>query len=255
MSAVAYTHEYYQREKKLNVKFASGRVIMPLVIDLLHPRSVVDVGCGTGVWLSIFQEQGVTDCLGVDGEWARDVLLIPSRQFLGRDLTQPLVLDRSFDLAVSIEVAEHLPAACADLFVASLVAAAPRILFSAAIPFQGGTNHVNEQWQDYWAQRFLAKGYVPIHWIRHRIWQDERVASHLRQNLVLYVQKDIVEQDQRLAQEAALAAETPLTVVHPEQYTRFAREMDMYRRMKLFEIARVVPQRLWKRAKRQWRAR
>src|SRR2546429_8002382 len=88
---------------------ASARVIVPIVLDLLGPTSVVDVGCGIGTWLSVFEESGVSDVIGVDGDYVdRDRLLIEPGRYIARDLESPLRLDRSFDLAVSLEVAEHL---------------------------------------------------------------------------------------------------------------------------------------------------
>ena len=63
-----------------------------------------------------------------------------------RDLAQPLQIDRRFDLALSLEVAEHLPPECGSEFVQTLTDLSSVILFSAAIPFQGGTDHLNEQW-------------------------------------------------------------------------------------------------------------
>jgi 2-polyprenyl-3-methyl-5-hydroxy-6-metoxy-1,4-benzoquinol methylase len=65
-------------------------------------------------------------------------------------LIQPLDLEKEFDLVVSLEVAEHLPASAADQFVNTLVKHGKKILFSAAIPGQGGQDHLNEQWPDYW---------------------------------------------------------------------------------------------------------
>src|ERR1700736_76826 len=87
----------------------SAEIIVPLIIDLLDPKSVIDIGCGTGTWLSVFQARGVGDITGVDGEWVRqEMLLIPKPSFLARDLTLDLHIERKFDLALSLEVAEHL---------------------------------------------------------------------------------------------------------------------------------------------------
>jgi 2-polyprenyl-3-methyl-5-hydroxy-6-metoxy-1,4-benzoquinol methylase len=96
----------------------SAREIVPLVVDLLEPRTVVDVGCGLGDWLVVFEELGVDAVLGIDGDWVpRDSLRIDSSRFLAHTLTEPLVMTRQFDLVVCLEVAEHLPATIAPSFI------------------------------------------------------------------------------------------------------------------------------------------
>jgi 2-polyprenyl-3-methyl-5-hydroxy-6-metoxy-1,4-benzoquinol methylase len=125
---------------------ASARQAIPIVLEFTRPASIVDVGCGTGTWLAGFRAAGIADVVGVDGDYVdRDKLSIDRERFFARDLEQPLDLGRRFDMAMSLEVAEHLPDRAADTFIASLVRLAPLILFSAAIPQQGGTNHCNEQ--------------------------------------------------------------------------------------------------------------
>ena len=127
-------------------------------------KSVVDVGCGDGSWLFVLQEDyGKDDILGIDGPWIHeDQLNIPKECFLRAPLDESLPIDRKFDMAISLEVAEHLPEARAEGFVEDLTRLAPLVLFSAAVPGQGGTNHVNEQWQDYWIALFGARGFLPI---------------------------------------------------------------------------------------------
>ena len=121
--------------RKFQQKFAEGsltsaRVIVPIVMNLLQPRSVVDVGCGTGAWLSEFRNQGVPQILGLDGEYVnREELLIPAASFRSVDLTFQLPdLGRSFDLAVSLEVAEHLPSSHGEEFVSDTLS--PFVLFT-----------------------------------------------------------------------------------------------------------------------------
>ena len=91
-----------------------------------------------------------------------------------------------WEMILSLEVGEHLPKECAETFVYSLTQLAPVILFSAAIPFQGGTQHVNEQWQDYWVKHFQNKGYVAIDCIRNRVWGNERVEVWYAQNILIF---------------------------------------------------------------------
>jgi SAM-dependent methyltransferase len=190
----------------------SARRIVPLVIDLVRPRHVVDVGCGTGSWLVAFREHGVEDIWGVDGAHAAEYLEIPPDRFLPHDLTTPLQLARRFDLVVSLEVAEHLAPDRAPVFVDSLIRLGPVILFSAAIPYQGGTHHVNEQWPEYWAGLFDQHDYEVVDAIRPRIWNDPDVEWWYAQNTLLFVHRDCRS---RFPQRGPSG---PLSVVHPRKY-------------------------------------
>ena len=182
---------------------SSARVIVPIVIELVKPRSVVDVGCGTGAWLSVLMENGVADVVGVDGSYIdRARLVIPSESFVTHDLSKPLELDRRFDLALSLEVAEHLPRASAPRFIATLVGLAPIVLFSAAIPGQGGTDHVNERWPDYWASLFAEHGFTPVDAIRPRIWTNAEVEPWYAQNILMFASRDALAESPPLKAEA-----------------------------------------------------
>src|SRR5690242_8105092 len=103
-----YDHAFYRDQAAGSARSAS--VIIPLLREFLTVRSVCDVGCGVGTWLRCWLDNGVTDVLGIDGDHvAQDQLLIPADKFLAADLRQPLQCNRRFDLAMSLEVAEHLP--------------------------------------------------------------------------------------------------------------------------------------------------
>lgn len=186
----------------------SARTVIPAVIELLKPASVLDVGCGTGTWLSEWRRAGVTDVVGIDGDYVdRAALQLTAEQFVPADLRRPFSLDRKFDLVQSFEVAEHLEEAHADAFVESLAAHGETILFSAAVPGQGGTHHVNEQWPSYWAEKFAKAGYTAYDVIRPRFWTDPRVVWWYKQNILLFAR------GREFGDEAAT-----LDVIHPEFY-------------------------------------
>lgn len=196
--------------------FASARIILPLVFDLVKPRSVVDIGCGIGAWLAACIEYGIDDVLGVDGDYVElEALKIPRERFTAYDLTKTLSLARKFDLAICMEVAEHLPATAASDLVETLTGLAPVVLFSAAIPGQGGIRHVNEQWPEYWADLFLPRGYTVVDAIRKRVWQSPEVDMVYAQNALLYVREDYLLRYPSLADERELTFQTQLSVVHP----------------------------------------
>ena len=168
----------------------SARVVTPLIREFIHPRSVVDLGCGRGAWLRAFQEIGVEFIQGLDGDYVdRDTLLIPAESFVSADLAELTKIPGNYDLAVCLEVLEHLSAQSGSNIVAALTEAAPAVLFSAAIPGQEGTGHVNEQWPEYWRRIFEAHGYQMLDAIRPRIREDQRVAWWYRQNMVLFTSK------------------------------------------------------------------
>lgn len=197
----------------------SAEIIVPLIIDLVSPRSVIDIGCGTGTWLAVFKSHNVDEITGVDGHWVQDeMLVIPKSCFIAQDLTQKLKIERRFDLAVSLEVAEHLHREYAQHFVGTLVNISSVILFSAAIPFQNGTDHVNEEWPEYWAQLFAEHDYVPIDCIRERIWRNEDVVWWYAQNILLFAEKQHVLTTPKLQRAFEQTRSSQLSIVHPSKY-------------------------------------
>ena len=200
----------------------SAGAVAPLVIKHLAPKSIVDVGCGSGEWLSAFRELGVTDLLGVDGAWANNAQR-NADLFQDHDLTQPLQLNRRFDLAICLEVAEHLEPGNGELLVEGLARLAPAVVFSAAVPFQGGEGHVNEQWPSYWTKLFQAQDYQPFLFLRHKLWPRDDVELWYRQNIILYCARN----HPALQQFVKLESETPSPsdVVHPALHTRIARDL------------------------------
>ena len=197
----------------------SARRVVPRVLELIQPARVVDVGCGQGAWVSVFLEHGVPEVLGVDGEWVDPAdLLIPLQRFQHRDLRQPLELGATFDLAVCLEVAEHLPPDQADRFVESLTRLAPVVLFSAAIPHQGGVGHLNEQWPDYWAERFARRGFRTLDVLRRELWDDGEVAWWYVQNTLIFVREERLAELPRLRDAAQASPAAPPRLVHPRHY-------------------------------------
>ena len=208
-----YDTKFYQHFRDLS--YSSAREVVPLILRLMPVTSVCDVGCGDGTWLRVFRDEGVTDVLGIDGEYVtRDLLQIPVANFQPMDLGQEVRLQRSFDLVISLEVAEHLSEGRAVGFVEDLTRLAPVVLFSAAIPGQGGTDHVNEQWQTYWTAIFSDHDYIVCDVIRPKIWWNRRIAYWYRQNTLVFC-------NQRSLQTIPELALSPhslrLSLVHPEQ--------------------------------------
>jgi SAM-dependent methyltransferase len=144
------------------------------------PSSLLDVGCGTGTWLSAAERLGVSDLHGVDGIDANS-----SANFSKLDLTQPIRLGRRYDVVLCLEVGEHLDSAYSRVLIGSLVAHAPKIIFSAACPGQPGQHHVNCQWPDYWQSLFNREGFACYDTVRWSIWNDKLIEPWYRQNMFI----------------------------------------------------------------------
>jgi SAM-dependent methyltransferase len=194
----------------------AAAVILPIVFGALAPARVIDIGCGQGAWLAAAGALGATTLTGLDGAWVeRDKLREPRITFHPTDLAVEFARPARHDLCISVEVAEHLPVSRAEGFVAACCAAADAVVFSAAVPLQGGTEHVNEQRASRWAARFAAQGFDAFDVVRARVWEDARVSWWYRQNVVVYAKRDS-------AAHRALASmptvPPPFDLIHPEGF-------------------------------------
>lgn len=221
-----YDRAFYDRIRQGSSR--SARIVWPLLKELLAPhppRSIVDIGCGDGSWLAeATREFDTSDVVGVDGAYVRrsGTLRIAETAFLpfnlatqAKDLAH--TLNRRFDLATSLEVAEHLPREAADAFVDALVQLAPVVMFSAAIPGQGGDSHVNEEWPDAWVSRFAVRGFKPIDELRYRIWNSNDVEFWYKQNVLLFASEEGFERHPGLARAAEETQRRGVPgLVHPD---------------------------------------
>lgn len=218
MTSLLYPAGFYDN-RRAHTSHAAARLLSALPSGL--PRSsVADIGCGTGTWLAAALAAGADSAFGIEGDWVTPTMLDDARiVFAPQNLEQRFTGPR-VDLALSLEVAEHLSPECAGSFVADLVAMAPAILFSAAIPGQGGVGHRNEQWQGWWANHFAAHDYLAYDVVRPAIWTDEAIPAWYRQNAVLYLDPDT---SARLG--LTPTAPALLDRVHPAFWNRANREL------------------------------
>ncbi|MEM6387085.1 MAG: class I SAM-dependent methyltransferase [Pseudomonadota bacterium] len=166
----------------------SAEYFVKTLFPVLSVSSVADFGCGRGTWLREWQLAGVETIVGIDGDYVeRSELKIAESQFHAHDITQSIDLGQRFDLVQSLEVAEHLPEDAAEQFVTTLTEHGNRILFSAAVPGQGGEFHVNEQPLDYWREKFAARGYMPYDFVRPILAKETEVEPWYRFNSIMYV--------------------------------------------------------------------
>ncbi len=214
-----YNSEFYNTYSAESSRSATA--VLSIADEILHhPKHIVDVGCGIGTWLRAWKQLGATSVVGIDGHLANDTsLLIDPREYLSMDLTRPHPIDGlPFDLAQTLEVAEHLPEDVASQFVTFLCSLSPVVLFSAAIPHQGGTSHVNEQWPEYWADLFHQNDYSVFDVIRPRVWDSTEVAYYYAQNTLMFASRARPEICNLLEQARDSSKAQPLARVHPRKW-------------------------------------
>lgn len=234
-----YNPDFYKTTHRISSKDA--REIVPILLNKLSAKSVIDVGCGTGAWLNAFVDAGLDDICGIEGEWApTDFLRFSPDNIIRADLVDPPTAHRKFDLVVSIEVAEHLPESSADNFVELLADLGDQIVFSAAIPGQGGNAHVNEQWPDYWHEKFAKHGFA-ICDIRQDFWENKNIDPCIRQNLFILLRHP--------SGKTPAGYKSPPRMVHPELYSFALEKLGwtsvLQQHMTLRKAVKMMPSLFW----------
>lgn len=186
---------------------AAPSAIVKFILDQYPISSVLDVGCGTGLWLQEFMRLNILDVYGVDGIPAENRSYFANKDlFRCIDLREDWNLEKKFDLAICLEVAEHLPLESAHVLIRSLCVHSDLIVFSAACPHQGGQGHINCQWPTYWQSIFNDNKYTCLDSLRPRIWQEAFPEYWYKQNIfVAYRDPDNAGREDRL-----------LPLVHPQ---------------------------------------
>ena len=206
-----YNHDFYDYIDAGSRR--SARAVAGLLLAEMNVASLLDIGAGHGAWAAEWIAAGVKDVIAVDGDYVTvEQLAIPAGNFIAHDLATPLDLKRRFDLVQTLEVAEHLPHAKADLFVDNLVAHGDVILFSAAVPHQGGEHHVNEQPPEYWRSKFARRGYAPFDFIRPALADQYDVMDWYRFNSYVYANPAGQERLSKAMLATRVPGDQPLTI-------------------------------------------
>lgn len=192
MKKLDYDEKFYRLQSASNL--SSAQEIVPIVLDILkcvynNDISVIDLGCGSGNWLSVFKNNG---CMvkGVDGgDIPNDVLMIDKQEYEKHDFRKKYISSTKYSLAMSLECAEHVPEKNADELVDTLTELSDIVLFSAAIPHQRGRGHINEQYATYWINKFDVRDYQVLDVIRYKVWENEKVRDFYAQNMFIYVRR------------------------------------------------------------------
>lgn len=187
-----YSNEYVKQLD--NASLPSSRIIAKSIIENFKPQSVADVGCGTGALLFSLTELGVNRTFGLEySDWGLKWCKNRSLNVKQFDLRkEKMVKYDRFDLVCSLEVGEHLPDTLADVYVNAIVALGDIVLFSAAIPGQGGTNHINEQPNSYWITKFAAAGFIhdaTLSMLLRSEWSKTDIAWYYAKNVMVFRKK------------------------------------------------------------------
>ncbi len=198
---------------------SSASEILRVFLKIYKPKSAVDVGCGVGTWLEVLKRNGCRDVLGIDSsDVPTKYLRLKKDEFLVKNLERPFNLKKRYDLSLSLEVAEHLTSKAGRLLIKNLCSLSDVVLFSAAIPGQGGVNHINEQWQSYWQKLFFKEKYICLDLLRPQIWNNNKIYYWYRQNILVYIRKNSKRISKHLIDRSIIINPFIADVVHPESY-------------------------------------
>lgn len=226
MDKIRYTHN------EIVHNFKAANIVIPYLISKFQPKSILDVGCGIGTWISVAIKNNIPDSIGIDGEYIdKTMLKIPINNFKAIDLENNFDLKRSFDIVLCLEVAEHLKPEVANSFVNNLTRHSEIILFSAAIPNQGGQNHLNEQWLDYWVKKFESLNFTHID-IRGEFWNNSDIEWWYRQNMALFIKKGNKF-------ESFKPNATPVNIVHPELFSHYVKKTNDFEKGRI-NIGKII---------------
>lgn len=211
MKKCLYNNDFFQ--SRVGETYYSAFTILSIVKEnILNFNSVVDIGTGTGTWLKAAKKLGASKIKGYDGYLEDTNLLeIPSNCFEIHDLEKPIKTSSKFDLAICLEVGEHIENDHSKTLVSSITNLSNNIIFSAAIPGQLGVGHINEQWPEFWISLFSAKGYSCIDFIRPKIWLNAKIPFWYKQNCLFFTK------DESWTKKISPSFEC-CNIVHPELY-------------------------------------
>lgn len=208
--------------------YLSAKKVIPLVNDIIKPESIIDVGCGTGEWLNVWQNDfGKKDIKGIEGDYVKkEMFKIDPSKIDVHDLKLPYQAYRKYDLAMSLEVGEHLPTESSEQFVKTLVGLSDVILFSAALPAQGGTYHINEQYPEFWAAIFKKYNYLPVDYLREKIWNIDGIEYWYKQNIMIYIAANKINDYGILFENSKTVNPDYLFRIHPDLYNFKIRKLN-----------------------------
>ena len=185
-----YNEEFWGNDRG-DYNYKSAKIILPIIFKYYKPNSVIDIGCGIGSWLKAVNEIGVNKFIGIDGNEIEEKFLLVSRKYIKIDNleTHENINNEKYDLAMSIEVAEHLHNSCSVNFIETLTSYSDVILFSAAIPYQAGEHHINCNPPQFWVDIFKKYGYDCYDFRNDLMNMWEKINPCYSQNILLFAKE------------------------------------------------------------------
>ncbi|WP_157143926.1 methyltransferase domain-containing protein [Brachyspira pilosicoli] len=205
-----YDETFWENNDNGNTSYKSSKIILGMLLKYYNIKSMIDVGCGIGAWLKSAIEFGIDDVVGIDcNEISEEKLLVPRKYIKIDNLeTHKNIYLKKYDIAVSLEVAEHLSPEYSENFIKMLTSYSDIVLFSAAIPNQIGTNHINCQKPEFWFKYFDQLEYKCFDF-RYEL-MSLNISPSYSQNILLYVHKNIANKFNNF-----LYTEKPVFFYHP----------------------------------------
>lgn len=212
-------------------------IVAPIVIralrDLVPYRSVKDIGCGSGIWLREAIRNDVEFAMGLDLQVAIDTVVEdlaehPGVQLSASDFEKEEYALPYTNLSICLEVLEHLTPGAADRLARQIGETSDAILFSAAQPGQGGTNHINEKPHEYWLSLFDSLGFDTFDFLRPKIQKIPDAPRYYVLNLFLLARRG-TETNERISTESA--------PVNPESVIDLRSPMERIR----FSVVKLLP--------------
>lgn len=217
-----YNHSFYKKQSEMSEKNEICRKILSIFWDSIKINSVCDVGCGLGYWLQachrLAEERNQSIItIGYDTpNIPEEMLLINRSELMETDLYEPLTTDRRYDLVICLEVAEHLPKERSESLISELTMLGDVVLFSAAVPNQGGRGHINERWLSEWVQMFENNDFAFVDCIRPHIWDNRNIYYLYRQNIAMFVKKGTKQLEQLIK----IACPPYIDIINPDLYLK-----------------------------------
>ena len=158
------------------------------VLRLLYkPAVVADVGCNSGLYLEGFRDAGC-QVMGFDCD--DEALALAAVPVTKIDITSFKPIDFRADMALCLEVLEHIPAEKEDAALLNLCTVSDTIIFSAAVPGQGGDGHINCQPKQHWIDKFEELGFraaeAEAEYILAQLNGYPGIMGWLRNNLIVF---------------------------------------------------------------------
>lgn len=191
--------EWHHNEKILR----EYETVTKIFYDRFTPKSVIDFGCGTGIYLHFFSKLGVEHIKGLEG-CQNAISLALVKNIEKYDITKKIKTNTKYDICLCFEVAEHIHKKYAETLIHDICLTSDIILFSAAIPKQTGRHHINLQPKQYWINKFKFEGFI----YQKSVTQDIinkmpplKSISWIKNNIMIFEKKNIKRRKNEILQD------------------------------------------------------